>query len=172
MPRKNGFILVVLLLFSSPLLQANEETKTPKVSEPIYLATISTDYVKKTYDLLLDLNERKLISGIKTRNNKKNKIKSYPVSVLGKPITLVKAAGITLVGLSCKNFATSRGCDIEIEYPSNLTIGQFKVFHAKLEKRESQWVLTHQNKAFSKLHLKSRKFLGLLIGIKKVTASP
>ena len=140
--------------------------------EPIYLATISTDYVKKTYDLLLELNERQLISGIKTRNNKKNKIKSYPVSVLDKPITLVKAAGITLVGLACKNFATSRGCDIEIEYPSNLTIGRFKIFKAKLEKIENTWKLTHQGVPFSKLHLKSKKFLGLLIGIKKLIPSP
>jgi len=160
-----AFIATAFLSFPVALL-----AETP--SDSIYLATISTDYVDKTYDLLIDLNERTLISGIRTRNNKKNKVKSYPVSVLNKPITLVKAAGITLVSLSCKNFATSRGCDIEIEYPSNLTIGSFKIFYAKLEKREDQWKLTHKGVPFSKLHLISRKFLRLLIGIKGLRASP
>ncbi len=159
-------LVILLILITSPQSQSREEP-----AKPIFLARISSDYIKKTYDLLIDLNQSKLISGIKTRNNKKNKIKNYPVNVLNKPITLVKAAGITLVSLSCKNFGTNRGCDIEIEYPSNLTIGQFKIFKAKLEQIDSQWKLTHRGIPFTKLHLESKKFLGLLIGIKKIIPS-
>jgi len=137
----------------------------------VFLSQISTDYVSKTYDLMVVINEKKLIGGIKTRNNKKNKIKNYPVTVLDRPITLVKAVGVSLVSLKCENFATSRGCDIIIEYPSNITIGSFKKFKAKLEKRETKWVLTRNGKAFTRMHLISRKVLGLLIGIKRIEVS-
>ncbi|CAM9866727.1 unnamed protein product [Chrysoparadoxa australica] len=141
---------------------------TAKASEDIYLATITTDYINKSYDLMITLNDRFLIEAIKTKNNQKNRIKNYPVSVLGKPITLVKAVGVTLVSLSCTNFATSRGCDITIEYPANIAVGSFKNFHAKLEKVDGKWQLSHQGKKFTKLHLVARKALGLLIGIKRI----
>ncbi|MCR9205102.1 MAG: hypothetical protein NXH75_11020 [Halobacteriovoraceae bacterium] len=134
------------------------------------MAKITTDYVSKSYDLMITLNDRQLIEAIKTKNNKKNRIKNYPVSVLNRPITLVKAVGVTLVSLSCTKFATSRGCDITIEYPSNLAIGSFKNFHAKLEKVEGKWQLSHQGKKFSQLHLVARKALGILIGIKRIEA--
>ena len=117
---------------------------------------------------MIALNDRKLISAIKTRNNKKNKIKTYSVSVLDKPITLVKAVGVTLVSLSCKNFATNRGCDIEIEYPSNITLGAFKKFHAKLQRVDGKWALTKDGKPFTKMFLVARKLMGLLIGIKRI----
>lgn len=136
--------------------------------EDIFLATISTDYIKKSYDLILTLNERKLIAAIKTKDSKKNKVKTYPVSVLNKPITLVKAVGVTLVNLSCLNFATNRGCDIIIEYPSNITVGKFKKFTAKLEKHEGTWKLTKSGNPFSQMNLISRKIVGLLIGIKRI----
>lgn len=137
----------------------------------VFLSKISTDYVSKTYDLMVVINDKKLIGGIKTKNNKKNKVKNYPVSVLDKPITLVKAVGVSLVSLKCENFATSRGCDIIIEYPSNITVGSFKKFKAKLEKQNAKWVLTKNGKAFTKMHLISRKVLGLLIGIKRIEVS-
>lgn len=160
---------VALLLFISLFFYAHaEEAKKAPENEDIYLATISTDYVKKSYDLMISLNPRKLISAIKTRNNKKNKVKVYPVSVLDKPITLVKAVGVTIVSLSCTNFATNRGCDISIEYPSNITLGRFKFFHAKLEKVNGKWHLTRDGKPFTKMHLVARKLMGLLIGIKRI----
>ncbi len=158
---KRFFITSVLTILSFfPSTRAQEED--------IHLATISTDYVTKTYDLVLTLNDRKLIDAIKTINNKKKKTKRYGIEVLGKPITLVKAVGVTLISLRCLNFTTSKGCDIEIEYPSNLTIGSFKTFNAKLERNENGWQLTHKGAPFKKLHLVARKVLGLLIGIKRI----
>lgn len=152
------FVLAIFLM-AGPALSKSED---------VFLATISTDYVKRSYDLMIALNDRKLIEAIKTRNNKKNKIKTYPVSVLDKPITLVKAVGVTLVSLTCNNFATNRGCDISIEYPSNLTLGKFKYFHAKLEKKDGKWTLTKNGKPFTKMFLVARKLMGLLIGIKRI----
>lgn len=140
--------------------------------EDVYLATITTDYVKKSYDLMISLNDRQLIEAIKTKNNKKNRIKNYPVSVLNRPITLVKAVGVTLVSLSCTQFATNRGCDIAIEYPSNIAVGSFKKFHAKLEKVEGKWQLSHNGTKFTKLHLIARTALGILIGIKRIEPHP
>lgn len=159
-----------LVLVSATVLATVEKAEEPAATkeEDIYLATISTDYVQQSYELMITLNSRKLISAIKTRNTKKNKTKVYPVSVLDKPITLVKAVGVTLVSLSCNNFATHRGCDINIEYPSNLTLGKFKFFKAKLEKIEGKWVLTKDGKPFSKMNLVARKLMGLLIGIKRI----
>ena len=163
------FYGLIYSLLLSALCYAEAETPKPAPkAEDIYLATISTDYVKKSYDLMIALNDRKLITAIKTKNNKKNKIKTYPVSVLDKPITLVKAVGVTLVSLSCNNFATNRGCDISIEYPSNLTLGSFKFFHAKLEMVAGKWRLTKDGKPFTQMFLVARKLMGLLIGIKRI----
>lgn len=159
--------LLIIFFFPSPHILAASSEKKSNTTD-IYLATISTDYIKKSYDLMISLNDRKLISAIKTRNNKKNKIKTYPVSVLNKPITLVKAVGVTLVSLACNNFGTNRGCDIKIEYPSNITLGRFKFFHAKLEKNNGQWRLTKDGKPFSKMYLVAKKLMGLLIGIKRI----
>ncbi len=157
---------VLMGLFSILILRNTYAVDTN--SQDIFLATISTDYVKKSYDLIITVNDRKLISAIKTKNNKKQKIKTYLVNVLNKPITLVKAVGITLVNLSCLKFATNRGCDIVIEYPENITVGKFKKFTAKLEKHKGVWKLTKNGKPFSKMVLISRKLLGLLIGIKRI----
>ncbi len=155
------FWFCFLLFWSLPSMAKEEETD-------IHLATISTDYISKTYDLTVTLNNRKLISAIKTKSSKKKHPKTYPVSVLSQPITLVKAVGVTIISLKCLNFATSKGCDIEIEYPSNITIGSFKTFKAKLEFIKGKWQLTHNSKPFTKMHLISRKLLGLLIGIKRI----
>jgi len=162
-------IKFILLLFSILITNCLSASQPKEEFERVFLARISTDYINKTYDLFIDLNGHKLISAIATRNNKKNKIKKYPVSVLGKPITLVKAIGITLVSLSCTHFSTSKGCDITIEYPYNITYGHFKKFKAKLKKVNSKWVLTDiHGKIFNHLSLKAKKALGLLIGIKKI----
>ncbi len=161
------FIILTLFCASLAGSQCFAE-ETPPVEE-IFLAKISTDYVKKSYDLSLRLNPQKLITAILTKNNKKNKKKVYPVNVLNKPIILVKAIGIDLISLKCDNFATSRGCDITIEYPYNLTIGRFKKFKAKLQKIDGQWQLTDENnKRFNQLFLKAKKILGVLIGIKRI----
>lgn len=159
-------ILFTLLVNS---VGANQNAAADKATEDIFLARISTDYVKKSYDLSLRLNSQKLIIAILTKNNQKNKEKVYPVKVLDKPIILVKAVGIKLISLKCENFATSRGCDITIEYPYNLTYGKFKTFKAKLLKKDGKWQLTDQNnKRFNKLFLQAKKVLGVLIGIKKI----
>lgn len=163
-------LLISLVVITSPHLQAVAQVKEQSQVDRVFLARISTDYVKKTYDLFIDLNNHKLISAITTRNNKKNKIKTYPVSVLKKPITLVKAVGITLISLSCTNFTTSKGCDITIEYPYNLTYGKFKKFKAKLKKKDREWVLVDEkDNVFNQLFLKAKKALGLLVGIKRIT---
>lgn len=159
---KYTWVLFSLFFFTAPIHGANED------ETDIHLATISTDYVSKTYDLILTLNHRKLISAIKTKSSNKQHPKTYPVSVLSEPITLVKAVGVTIVSLRCLNFATSKGCDIQIEYPSNITVGSFKIFQAKLEFRDQKWQLTHNGAPFTKMHLISRKVLGLLIGVKRI----
>lgn len=163
-----SLILTLGLIVSSEILFASELFADRGTTKDIHLATISTDYVKKSYDLMVTIDDRGLITAIKTRNNKKNKIKTYPISVLDKPITLVKAVGVTLVGLTCTNFATNKGCDITIEYPSNITFGRFKNFHAKLEKTGGRWRLTRDGKPFDNMFLVARKLMGLLIGIKRI----
>ncbi|MCP4913399.1 MAG: hypothetical protein GY909_09775 [Oligoflexia bacterium] len=138
------------------------------VTRDIFLAKISTDIMPKTYDLLVTVDEKKEVVAIKTRNNKKNKIKVYKTNVLDKPITLVKTLGITLISLKCSNFNKSTGCNIEIEYPYNVTYGKFRKFNCKLIKDDGEWKLSHGKKSFSHLHLKANKVVGLLVGIKKL----
>ena len=163
--------LTLLLLVFSFTLQGQEKKNTSK-SIDIFLTKIATDYTSKTYDLIIELNPQKLISAIKTKNNKKNKIKKYPVKVLNAPITLVKAVGISLVSLTCSNFATSRGCDIIIEYPYNIAIGKYKKFHAKLLKVDNIWQLQDSNgNRFNHLFLKAKRALGILVGIKYIAPS-
>lgn len=160
--------LLITLSIISFSLQAEKTPAEDKFTD-IFLARISTDYVSKTYDLSLRLNQHRLISAILVRNNKKNKLKVYPIEVLNKPIVLVKAVGVKLVTLACTNFVTSRGCHITIEYPSNLTIGRFKKFYSKLVYDKNRWQLKDSyNNTYNHLHLKAKKVLGVLIGIKKL----
>lgn len=163
-----SLLLFLGLIISSEILFASELFAERGTTKDIHLATIATDYIQKSYDLMVTINDRGLITAIKTRNNKKNKIKTYPISVLDKPITLVKAVGVTLVGLTCTNFKTNQGCDIAIEYPSNITLGRFKNFQAKLEKTGGRWRLTRDGKPFDHMFLVARKLMGLLIGIKRI----
>jgi hypothetical protein len=150
-----------IMLFSSCSLFA----------EDIVVATISSDYIKKTYTLMVSVNEQNEIESIKVRNNKKNKIKIYKTDVLHRPIILVKAAGIKIVTLKCNHFRKNTGCGIVIEYPSNIASGSFKKFTSTLEKRGEKWVLSDGGNLYSRMHLKSKKFLGLLIGIKRIELS-
>jgi hypothetical protein len=132
------------------------------------LAVISSDYVSKTYDLSLVINELEIIQNIRVKNNKKNRTKIYSLEKLKDSITLVKAAGIRLVTLTCHNFDPKAGCDLEIEYPYNITYGKFKKFHAKLKRNGNEWGLYRDNKRFTTMKLVAKKFLGLLIGIKRI----
>lgn len=153
-------LIVPLLLALAPSIDAGES----------FLSLISSDYDKeKTYSLLVDTNEKNEITAIKTRNNLKKKTKTYPPEILGDEITLVKAAGISLVTLRCHNFNPKRGCPITIEYPYNIAFGNFKKFQALIKKnKKGQWGLYTREGQFKKLHLVAKKALGLLIGIKRI----
>jgi hypothetical protein len=117
---------------------------------------------------MVEVNQKNEIVAIKTRNNKKNKIKVYPIEKLKTRISLVKTLGVTLVGLRCQDFDKTKGCSIEIEYPSNIMAGSFKTFKAKLERQDDVWILTENQKHFTQMHLVAKKMMGLLIGIKKI----
>ena len=136
----------------------------------IFMVRISNDYTpSKTYDLILDVRPDGQIKGIKTRNNKKNKVKYYPPTVLDKSMTLLKAAGITLITLKCKGFNPTKGCDMVIEYPSNIILGKFKKFHAQIKMKKGQWgMYSNNNQKFTRMHLVSKTTLGLITGIKKI----
>ena len=131
----------------------------------IFILRISNDYQPdKTYDLILDVQSNGHIKRMKTRNNKKNKVKHHPPKVLDKPLTLLKAVGVKLITLECKGFKPDKGCDIIIEYPSNLVLGKFKKFHAKIKMNKGQWgMYSDKDQKFRRMHLVSKKALGLII---------
>ena len=159
-------MILFLLCVTIPL---HAQSFAPQSAKDVVLANITSDYVSKTYQLSLRVNEQELITAILTKSSKKNKLKVYPINVLNKPITLVKALSVELVTLKCINFNTSRGCDIIIDYPRNITLGIFRSFHAKLLKYNGKWQLQDQTgNRFTKLHLQSKTLLGILVGIKRI----
>ncbi len=147
----------------------SEEETSPQQAQAteVKLATITTDYTEKTYDLILSLDASKQVTAIKTKSNK-GKIKNYPVHVLNKQIVLVKAVGVSLVTLLCRGFNQSSGCAIEIEYPSNLTYGKFLRFESNLVYLNDQWQLQSQNRQFTSMHLVAKKVFGILIGVERI----
>ncbi len=147
------------------VVEIDEVTKHK--TQEVKLATITTDYTDKTYDLILNLDHNNQVSAIKTKSNK-GKVKVYPVGVLGNQIVLVKAVGVSLVTLLCKNFDQENGCSIEIEYPSNLTYGKFLKFESQLVKTEHNWQLQSQDRRFSSMHLVAKKVFGILIGVDRI----
>ena len=160
----------VLFLFLLSVLNIQVEAAPPAPkNEEIFIARITGNFSDKTYDIFLELNPRKLISAMKTRNNKKKKTKRYGLDILSKPIPLAKAAGVVLVSLKCLRFNTAKGCDIEIEYPSNIALGRFKTFKTKLKRKEGKWgFYDEKGNAFTRMHLVSKKVLGILVGIKRI----
>ena len=156
---------------ASPLEVQETDEEQPSSAlaqvQEVKLATITTDYTNKTYDLILNLDADKKVTAIKTKSNK-GKVKIYPVEVLGKQIVLVKAVGISLVTLRCLNFDQSQGCPIEIEYPSNLTYGKFLRFESRLVKADNQWQLQSQDRRFASMHLVAKKVFGILIGVERI----
>lgn len=155
--------IFLFFLISSPLFA--EEVKD------IHLSLISSNYVDKTYSLFVGVNKKNEITYIKTINNKKNKVKLYPNNVLSKNVPLVKAAGIELVTLNCKNFDPTKGCPITIKYPTNILVMAFKSFNAVIRKENGAWGLFIGNKKFTKMHLVARKVLGILLGVKRIDVS-
>lgn len=138
----------------------------------IPLAIIKSSYINKTYTLKLGVDKSNSIENFQVTNNKKQRTKIYPKEILNRPIVLVKTLGIKLVGLRCLNFNKNEGCNIEIEYPHNLTYGRFKIFQAKLKKDKSGiWRLYAYGDAFNNLELVPKKGLGILIGIKSIIPS-
>ncbi|PIP89570.1 MAG: hypothetical protein COW79_11405 [Bdellovibrionales bacterium CG22_combo_CG10-13_8_21_14_all_38_13] len=152
-------------------IDANESDEALTQKEPltteVKLATITTDYTERTYDLILSLDENKQVTAIKTKSNK-GKVKNYPVHVLNKQIVLVKAVGVSLVTLLCRDFNQTSGCAIEIEYPSNLTYGKFLRFESNLVYQNDQWQLQSQNRQFTSMHLVAKKVFGILIGVERI----
>ena len=157
------FLIIFLFLTSSPLFAGN--------TKDIHLSLISTNYVDKTYSLLVGVDKKNVIQYIKTINNKKNKVKIYPSNLLKNNVPLVKAAGIELVTLNCKNFNPEVGCPITIKYPTNVLVMAFKSFKAIIKKENGQWGLFIGSRKFTKMHLIARKVLGLLIGVKRIEVS-
>lgn len=147
----------------------SEEEQSDPVNQAleVKLATITTDYTNRTYDLILSLDQEGKVTAIKTKSNK-GKIKNYPLHVLDRQIVLVKAVGISLVTLTCKNFKQFSGCPIEIEYPSNLTYGKFLRFESNLVFANEKWQLQSQNRQFTSMHLVAKKVFGILIGVERI----
>lgn len=140
-------------------------------TKDVHLSLISTNYVDKTYSLLVGVDDKNVIQYIKTINNKKNKVKIYPNKVLKNNVPLVKAGGVELVTLNCSQFDPTKGCPITIKYPINVLVMAFKSFKAVIRKENGQWGLFVGPKKFTKMHLIARKMLGLLIGVKRIEVS-
>ncbi|MFT6070001.1 MAG: hypothetical protein ACJAT2_002486 [Bacteriovoracaceae bacterium] len=161
-------ILICLLYLISFQLYS---TETPKIKD-IHLSTISTNYVDKTYSLLIGVDENNTIQYVKTINNKKNKVKIYQNELLKNNLPLVKAAGVELVTLRCEEFDPSKGCPITIRYPINILVMAFKSFKAEIKKDSNgEWGLYMGPKRFTKMKLIARKVLGLLIGVDRIEVS-
>jgi len=135
------------------------------------LAVISTSFIKKTYSLFVEVNEKNEIVNIKSRNDKKNKIKIYPAAILHKRVTLVKAAGFHLVTLLCAPFDAKTGCPIVIKYPTNIILQSYKNFKAEIRFRDNKWGLFVGPNRFTRMHLVAKKPLGLLIGVRRIELS-
>lgn len=147
--------------------EPDQESVSKGEAREIKLATITTDYTDRAYDLLLSIDENNLVTGIKTKSNK-GRIKNYPLAVLDREVVLVKAIGVALVTLTCKDFNQKTGCPIQIEYPSNLTYGKFLRFEAHLRPQQDSWQLESRGRAFTAMHLIAKKMFGLLIGVERI----
>ncbi|MFW5887867.1 MAG: hypothetical protein ACOCUH_03610 [Bacteriovoracia bacterium] len=160
--------LILMIVLCLPLWA--KEAKNDKMNR---IATISTDYIDKTYDLAIKVDDKNEITHILSINNKKNKIKTYDTTVLKDPIPLVKTMGVSLVTLRCNNFTPKTGCDINIEYPYNIAFGYFKNFEAKMKKTPNgKWALhSKEGKPFNQLHLTAKTFLGALLGVQEIQLS-
>ena len=135
----------------------------------VFLSQITSDLSNRYYKLSLVVDEKNLIKAIQSFSSRKNRTKTYASNVLGDKVTLVKSMGIDLVTLRCIDFRPDKGCKIEIEYPYNITYGNFDKFYAYLVQKNGQWVLTNdRGQVFTKMFLKAKKFLGMLVGIKKI----
>lgn len=155
---------MTLFLVSTELYSA-EQTKI----KDIHLSTISTNYVDKTYSLIIGVDESNSIKYVKTINNKKKKVKIYKNELLKNNLPLVKAAGIELVTLRCENFDASKGCPISIRYPTNIIVMAFKSFKAEIKKNSNgEWGLYIGPKRFTSMKLIAKKVFGLLIGVKRI----
>lgn len=156
-------------VYEAPEVSAEEVAQSESTPAPteVMLAKISTDYTDRTYDLILTLDQQQNVSGIRTKSNK-GKIKNYPLNVLDREVVLVKAVGVALVTLLCKDFKQETGCPIEIEYPSNVTYGKFLRFQAQLAFTEGKWQLESRERPFTIMHLVAKKLFGLLIGVERI----
>lgn len=135
----------------------------------IVLASITSDYTDKKYELSLDVDQKNDIQLIKTYSAHNNKFKEYALDVLMNRITLVKAAGIQLITLRCIEFKPESGCKLEIYYPSNLAVANFSEYYAKLVRTKDSWELqTEEGFKINRLHLIAKKAIGLLVGIKRI----
>ena len=119
---------------------------------------------------MVEVDKKNDIVRIKTRNNKKNKLKIYNTDVLDKPISLVKvsALGLRLIDLTCKGFSPTKGCNIEIKYPYNIISGKNYYFHAILKRVKNKWGLYENGRLYNRMNLLPKKLLGLLVGIKGI----
>ncbi len=140
----------------------------PEIKALRFILLISTDYVEKTNSLFVETNAQNEIISLKTRNNYKNRTKTYKTDILHKEIKFARTIGITLISLRCKDFKADSGCSIIIEYPYNILSNNFKTFHAKLKKVEDKWGFYVGQKKIKELRLIAKTAIGLPIGIKRV----
>lgn len=164
--------LACLLALFWAILSCAEEASSPQlVAAPksIYLASITSDYSDKKYELSLEVDTDNRIVKIKTYNVNKNKFREYGLDVLKDRIALVKAAGIELITLRCLDFNPDLGCRLEIHYPQNIAVANFGEFYAKLVRTKDSWeIQTEEGLKFERLHLIAKKAIGLLVGIKRI----
>ena len=111
------------LKISKPAKPKKKKQKTIQLKskeirqKEVFITLLKTDYVKKSYKLFVKVNAENEIQAIKVFNTLKKKSKIYSKQVLREKITLVKALGISLVTLFCRDFSPKEGCELEIEYP-------------------------------------------------------
>jgi hypothetical protein len=160
------FLIIILGLTSFNTFAAGDT----KIRD-IHLSMISSNYVDKTYSLIVGVDDKNTIQYVKTINNKKQKSKIYHNNLLKKNLPLVKAAGIELVTLRCEKFDPNKGCPISIRYPTNVLVMAFKSFKAEIKKVNGEWGLYIGSQKFTKMKLIAKKVFGLLIGVRRIEVS-
>lgn len=165
-------ILFGCLLFLWANLSSAESSSKATLSEApksISLSSITSDYTDKKYELSIEVDHDNKMTKIKTYNVNKNRFREYGLDVLNNRISLVKAAGIELISLRCLEFNPDTGCKLEISYPKNVAVANFGEFQAMLKRLDKSWeIQTLDGHRIDRLHLISKKLLGLLVGIERI----
>jgi hypothetical protein len=133
------------------------------------LLSVTNNSDHNFYELFIEASlQDNIARSLKMYDKEEKSWKHFSISNLRAGVTLKKEGGHKVIILRSTNFELHRGGEVVVDYLSNGIRGKRKNIGLNLDFDGTEWCIFHKGEKVALLDFKVKKFMGSVIGIKRV----